>query len=138
MIAINLHKNIIMKKTILILLLIAAASLKSQVKFSTLGFDSMPHSIMRFDGIGADEKGNIRIYGDTLTAIKFIYKRMREADSINVKLWELIGAGVKFTNNLPGYYKTLEGNCRWPAYKKQLIKNGYHVYDSKKKFEPCK
>lgn len=71
--------------------------------------------------------GRFEITGDTLHAIKLLWKRLEEANNNESDLYDFVGAAVDFTNHVPDYWKSSKGNKAWLRYKKALIKQGFKV-----------
>jgi hypothetical protein len=78
-------------------------------------------------------KGNgpIRIEGDTMKAIAYMYKMMRENDSIVSEMYRFMGTTINYLNELPDYWRTKQGNCKWPQMYAVLKKNGYGIVKRK-------
>ena len=81
--------------------------------------------------------GSITIYGDTIKAIKQLIKFYTTKDSTINALRKFINAGIAFANEVPDYWRTNAGNCKWPNYLYYLKKNGYRVTKGKSK-NTCK
>jgi heme/copper-type cytochrome/quinol oxidase subunit 2 len=70
-------------------------------------------------------KGNdgvFEIKGDSIAAIKLLWKRLEECQKRESDLWTLVGKSVDFTNTIPDY---LMKSKAWYRYYAELKKHGY-------------
>lgn len=82
------------------------------------------------------DDNQIEIIGDTMQAIRNVIKSIKQRDSIEMSLYDLVGASVDFLNHVPDYWKNNKNNCAWSRYWALLRKQGF--YQSKKsKPKPC-
>ncbi|MEO7048883.1 MAG: hypothetical protein ABI091_26510 [Ferruginibacter sp.] len=85
-----------------------------------------------------DSTGTIQINGDTMSAIRLLIKSYKDIVRQNNENYRFISAAVDFSNEVPDYYRTKLHNCMWPAFYKELRKNGFHQIDKPKKYkDPC-
>jgi hypothetical protein len=91
------------------------------------------------DSYNVDCNGKITIK-DTMAAFRSLLKWIEFKDSV-IKKREVyacdlicaINSAIDYTNNLPGYLKSDQGNCRWSKYQKGLRKIGVSYYRCKPK-----
>lgn len=130
-----------MKPAILILLVAACVSAKGQTfKTDTFGIkkdtskfnlsSSNPGWSIGFSEggkwVGRRNDGTIEIRGmDSLEAIKMLWKHMDEAQKRESDLWKFVGTAVRFSNNVPDYWKSSANNKAWADYWAALKKFGY-------------
>lgn len=72
-----------------------------------------------------DDNGEIELTGDTLSIIRMLLKKDKEADEEILKLHLVIGKGVGFLNTVPDVYKTTKSKS-WVSYWGELRKLGYY------------
>lgn len=85
------------------------------------GFSDSTVSLTKWDD------GRIEIQGDTLKAIRLLFKKLDEANKREFDLWGFVGPAVAFTNNIPDYWKTSKNNKAWSKYYVQLKKLGFKI-----------
>jgi hypothetical protein len=81
--------------------------------------------------ISSNNKGTVRIEGDTMKAIAGLMKNIHQRDSIIEILYHFMGATINYLNQLPDYWRTKQGNCKWPQMYAALKKNGYGIVKRK-------
>lgn len=79
----------------------------------------------------------LTIHGDTMEVIRMLVRVIKDKNEEIEKKEKLVSAAVNFSNNVSDYFKSKEGNCMWPAYLKELKRNGYH-FTKTKNCQPCK
>ncbi|MES2287634.1 MAG: hypothetical protein V4547_18205 [Bacteroidota bacterium] len=82
---------------------------------------------------------------DSLCAIKKLFayneKLQNEIDELNVKVRQLtkdIDICVEFTNNIPDYFRSKEGNCKAVKFDKMTKRRGYITVKTKTNRAACK
>lgn len=120
-----------MKIIITVMLLLCISFCKAQnrlkdssgIKFSTWGIgyhDTTATVVTKW------EDGRFEIRGDTLAAIKLLWKRLEESEKREAELWRFVAYAVAFTNSVPDYWKT-SNNKTWLKYLAELKKLGYRI-----------
>lgn len=71
------------------------------------------------------QDGRFEIQGDSLKAIKLLWKRLEESTQREMDLYKSIQSAVDFTNNVPDYWKN--NSKEWIKYQVQLKKLGYKI-----------
>lgn len=75
------------------------------------------------------DDSTVSISGDTTKALKMLGKSILESmnreDSLERLLHDFIRASVDFSNCVPDYFRSKEGNNKWMRYKKYLTLFGY-------------
>lgn len=71
--------------------------------------------------------GKFEIKGDTLSAIKLLWKRLDESEKREFELDDFVGRAVDFTNNVPDYWKNSKTNKAWKKYYAELRKQGFKI-----------
>lgn len=84
------------------------------------------------------EDSSVEISGDTIELIKALVYEIRKLNNENADLCKVIYRGVDFANQVPDFYRTARGNCKWDMYFRELKKQGYIEVKSKKSRKPCK
>ena len=138
-----------MKKIIIVLILLTTVS---QASFSQIAISFDSSSIMRWgrsyinDDINDTvnyritfwQDGKLEVQGDTIGAIKRLFKDLQSKDSTIESMYDFQAAAVDFTNEVPDYWKSFRNNCKWNKYNRELKKQGYITVPLKKTKSPCK